>query len=83
MVEGKRLDICPKLKLRYSLFELGPTGLLIDRIKVRADLLCQVQDLSFDCCKSVSNEEHKSSSALTDSRTLPMLPLVGILFDWQ
>lgn len=56
MVEGKRLGICPRVKLRYNLLELGPTGLLIDRIKERADLLCQVQGFPFDCCKRISNE---------------------------
>lgn len=56
MVEGKRLGICPRVKLQYKFFELGPTGLLIDRIKERADLLCQVEGFSFDCCKSISSE---------------------------
>lgn len=54
--EGKRLGICPRVKLRYDLFDLGPTRLLIDRIKERADLLCQVQGFSFDYCKNISSD---------------------------
>lgn len=84
MVEGESLDICPKVNLRYNFFELGPSGLLrLIASKSEQTFFVKFKISLSDCCKSISKEEHKSPSALTDSCTYPVLPLVGPLFDWQ
>lgn len=76
-VERKRLGISPRVKLRYNLCELGPTGLLIDRIKE------QIFFVSSDPRKSISHESttvFQSWQTVVHSLCCPFVCMVVILY---